>query len=80
MAASSSAFVGSLMGDFTWFDAAGDDEADWRPHEAEALLTEKDDFSGDASVLGETSTLGGEISLSTCDSSLVGRLGKGLDG
>jgi hypothetical protein len=46
IAASSSAFVGSLIGVFVR-DASGEEDADCLPHKAVALFTEaKDDLSG----------------------------------
>lgn len=59
IAASSSALVGSLIGDFV-FAAKGDDDAGCLPHRAVAFLTDaKGDLTGDGSSLaGETSTFG----------------------
>jgi hypothetical protein len=65
IAASSSALVGSLIGDLV-LGAKGDEDADCLPHRALALLTEANvDFSGvDSSLVGETSTFKLAISLS----------------
>jgi hypothetical protein len=68
IAACSSAFVGSLIGDLV-LEARGDEAADCLPHNAVALLTEaKVDFSGDCSCFtGVTSTFGVAISFKGVD-------------
>jgi hypothetical protein len=83
IAARSSACVGSLIGDLT---DADNEDADGRPHNVVALLTdEKVVFSGDGSSLaGSTSKLGVEISLSGVDfglstAGLAGKVGSGRE-
>jgi hypothetical protein len=88
IAASSSALVGSLIGDLV-LCAKGDEDADCLPHDALALLTEAnvDCSGGDSSLVGETSTFEDGISLGAIGFGLstaglvvfVGGVGNGLE-
>jgi hypothetical protein len=84
MAAFSSAWVGSLIGDLA-LASTGEEDADGLPHIALAFLTDENvDFSGDESPACVISTLGVEISLSgvdlgLSDAGLGGSVGNGRE-